>query len=172
MRLRTPGSKFQDLVFCCGLLVMICALIGCDAFVRKFTRKQNKANITPEEMVIAPEEYKPPVISKEEAYRQYFLYWKSWHDELIDSLGRSINQKKQLSCVDEEIKNLQDIRKLLKEPKQKKLDAYLDKINTLRGQIKEDIYGINLAKYRYGAENLRRGIMRDFSYQKVKDDLI
>ncbi len=151
---------------------LLVTLLGCDAFVRKFTRKQKKENIPVEEMVLAPEEYKPPVISKEEAYRQYFLYWKSWHDELIDALGRNSSQKKQLSCVDEEIKNLQEIRGLLNETKQKKLDVYLAKLNDLREQIKQDIYGISLDRYRSRAENLRRGIMRDFSHQKIKNDLI
>ncbi|MCX5697589.1 MAG: hypothetical protein NTU54_06470 [Candidatus Omnitrophica bacterium] len=154
------------------IFFLILSLAGCDAFVRKFTRKRKTENITPVEMVLAPEEYKPPVISKEDAYRQYFLYWKSWHDELIDSLGRNSSQKKQLSCVDEEIKNLQEVRRLLNETKQKKLDVYLAKLKDLREQIKQDIYGINLARHRSGAENLRRGIMRDFSYQKVKNDLI
>jgi hypothetical protein len=122
-------------------------------------------------MVLAPEEYQPPVISKEDAYRQYFLYWKSWHDELVDSLARNSSQKKQLSCLSEELKNLDEIRKLLKDAQQKALDIYIDKIKILRGQIQEDIYGMGISRHRATAENIRRGLMRDFSYQKVKNEL-
>ena len=35
-------------------------LIGCAAFVRKFTRKRKKEDLPQEEMVLAPEEWKGP----------------------------------------------------------------------------------------------------------------
>ncbi|MFA5150687.1 MAG: hypothetical protein WC433_07270, partial [Candidatus Omnitrophota bacterium] len=61
---------------------LLFTLCGCEAFVRKFTRKSKKDKV-PVEMVLAPEEWKGPQMTKEEQYRQYFVFWQSWQDELI-----------------------------------------------------------------------------------------
>ncbi len=150
---------------------LILALVGCEAFVRKFTRKSKKDNMPQDEMVVAPEEYKPPVMTKEERYREYFLYWKSWHDELIESLASSTNSKKQLSCAEESLKNLEQMRTLLDAEKQKKLDGWINKLKDLRDEIKSDIYNTNTGRNRLSAERIRRNIMQDFSYPKIKDYL-
>lgn len=70
------------LLFFCGFLIL--NMIGCEAFVRKFTRKAKKEQR--EEMVLVPQEYQKPKLTKEQEYRHYFLYWQSWQDELIGSL--------------------------------------------------------------------------------------
>jgi len=75
--------KKACLVFLCCILLSV--LSGCETMARKFTRKSKKPG-QPVQMVLAPEEYKGPDMSKEELYRQYFLFWKSWHDELENAL--------------------------------------------------------------------------------------
>ena len=82
--------------------------VGCEAFIRKFTRKPKNKKSDVQEMVLVPEEYKGPQMSKEELYRQYILFWKSWHDELLNSLSSSRSHKKRVSCIDEAIKNIND----------------------------------------------------------------
>lgn len=168
-RFKTPVMRMALLMICCSLLV---TMIGCDAFVRKFTRKSKKEKLPAEEMVLAPEEYKGPRLSKEELYRQYFLYWKSWHDELIESLHLGANHKKQIGSVNEAIKNLQQLRQMLKEEKIKRLDIYLGRMNALKDAVTLDVYGDERTINRTEAERIRRGILRDFSYPKVKDSLI
>ncbi len=171
MKLKTQDLKVKLLllVTSCSLLV---TTLGCDAFVRKFTRKVKKENLPKEELVLAPEEYKPPKMTKEEVYRQYFLYWKSWHDELINSLSTGgASQKKQLDCANEAIKNLQDIRKTLQDSGQKGLDVYINQLKDLRDKIAQDLYGNDISGNRLTAERIRRSIMRDFSYDKIKNYL-
>jgi len=150
-----------------GVLILVLSLTGCDAFVRKFTRKPKKENMPKEEMVLEPQEYKP-TMSKEELYRQYFLYWQSWQDELIESLARSANHKKQVSCIDQAIKNLLYIRNMLNPEKQKQLDVYLNQLTALQDDIKADVYGANFSINRTTAERLKMRILRDFSYNKAK----
>jgi hypothetical protein len=140
--------------------------------VRKFSRKPKKEKTAQEELVLVPEEYKGPQMTKEERYRQYFLFWKSWHDELITSLIGSLNHKKQMSCVEETIKNVVTLRTLLKPAKQKKLDIYINKLNDLKDEISRDLYGSNMARNRQTAEQIKRNILRDFSYNKVEYYLI
>jgi len=155
------------------ILFLICLLTGCDAFVRKFTRKSKRDAKEKQELVLAPEEYRPPKTTKEEVYRQYFLYWKSWHDELINSLSGigTPSNKKQVDCANETIKNLGDMRNILQGEKQKKLDAYIRQLNELKDALMRDPYSDNLTMNRMAAERIKRGILRDFSYDKIKGDL-
>jgi len=147
------------------------SLIGCDAFVRKFTRKPKTENLPQEEMVLAPEEYKGPQMSKEELYRQYFLFWKSWQEEVISSLLEKASHKRQVNCAEEAIRNLNSLRELLNEDKQKKLDIYLAQLEGLKDLITKDLYGNNSSSYAQKAELIKRNILRDFSYHKIKDFL-
>jgi hypothetical protein len=155
------------LIFC--LLFLVSTLVGCEAFVRKFTRKPKEK--PKEEMVLAPEEYKP-TINKEEQYRQYFLFWKSWQDELIAALSGQASQKKRLDCVNEAIKNLEQLKPMLNITLQKKLDIYLNQLKNLKDLIAKDIYGNNAVMHRLTAERLKRNILRDFPYPKIKDSLV
>jgi hypothetical protein len=138
--------------------------------VKKFTRKSKKGEVE-EEPVLVPQEYSLSDISTEERYRQYFLFWRSWQDELIIALDSSASYKKRKSCLEEAIKNLGEIRPLLFEEKQKELDVYLEKLTNLGNEISEDIYGTKLVIHRNRTESLRRNILRDFSYSKVKNHL-
>ncbi len=172
MKIKTaaPARKLLLLVIVFSFVI---ALTGCDAFVRKFTRKSKRDAKDKQELVLAPEEYKSAFANKEEEYRQYFLYWKSWHDELINSLSGIgvISNKKQVDCANEAIKNLLYMKKVLNEAKQKELDVYVKQLNDLRDAIKDDSYSKSLTMNRMAAERIKRGILRDFSYDKVKESM-
>ncbi len=155
-----------------AVYLAIYLIAGCDAFVRKFTRKPKNENNPQEEMVLAPEEYKGPNMPKDELYHQYFLYWKSWQDELIESLQQRKSQKKQLDCAEEGIKNLINLRALLNEDTQKKLDIYINELKDLKSAIGKDLYGNNATSNAHDAERLKINILQKFSYDKIKDNLI
>jgi len=163
--------RYKNIFIFAACCLVLALLIGCDAFVRKFTRKPKKEKKPAEEMVLVPQEYPSLFKTKEEAYRQYFLYWQSWQDELINVLLCKLSNKKQLSCIDEAIKNLTEVRNLLLEEKQKALDPYLERLGALRGAIEEDSYSNNTDNNRYKAEVLKKDILRLFSYPKVKNEL-
>jgi hypothetical protein len=140
--------------------------------VRKFTRKPKDKDLSRQELVLAPEDYPGPQMTKEELYRQYFLYWKSWQDELIVSLYPDGNHKKQMDCVNEALKNLSKIKGLLSAQKYKQADVYLTQLENLKDLISQDLYANNTTNNRTKAEQLKRNILRDLSYNKVKDSLI
>ncbi|MBU4346150.1 MAG: hypothetical protein KKH29_02345 [Candidatus Omnitrophica bacterium] len=177
MKLKTQNSclsgrqaKLKTLLLVTSYLLLVTTL-GCDAFVRKFTRKPKKENLSLEEMVFEPKEYERPQMTKEELYRHHFLYWKSWQDELIQVLSYNAVHKKQIDCVNEAIGNLEQLRSLLNEERQKDLDIYLNQLKGLKGLIKKDIYGSNIAGNRLAAERIKRNILRDFSYRKISEDI-
>jgi len=151
---------------------LIVNLLGCEAFVRKFTRKTKKENNLKEEMVLAPEEWSGPQMTSEQIYRQYFMFWKSWQDELIEALLQKKSQKKKIDCSLEAIKNLLGLRTLLNAQAQKKLDNYINQNKDLRDSISRDSYGSSSSSYANSAERIKRNILRDFSYNKIKNSLV
>jgi len=153
------------------VIPIFCFLVGCDAFVRKFTRKSKKETVVEEEMVLAPVEYKPAPTTGEAPYRQYLLYWKSWQDELIETLLANTSHKRQLDSAEEAINNLIELNKLLQDSCRPRMEGYIQRMKDIRDAIEKDIYGSNAASLRNSAERLRRDILRDFSYEKVKNDL-
>lgn len=164
--------KVKNLVCLCLAICVLCFSVGCDSFVRKFTRKSKKETVPQEEMVLAPMEYKAAPTTGEEAYRKYLLYWKSWQDELSESLLANASHKRQVDSASEAINNLEELKKLLKESSRPKLEIYIQRLNAIKGSIESDTYGSNAASLRSDAERVKRDILRDFSYQKVKNDLI
>jgi hypothetical protein len=163
--------KIKAVIFFIILSLFASCLTGCDAFVRKFTRKPKRDKLPQQELVLVPEEYKGPQMTKEEIYRQSFLYWRTWHDELLNALSVNASHKKQVDCAEETLSSLMEVRKSLKEPSQKKLDIYINQLSGLKGSIDRDLYNSNAAIHYQDAERIRRNIMRDFSYAKIKDYL-
>jgi len=162
--------KIIRLVF---IFLLVLDLVGCEAFVRKFTRKP-KEDMHQEPMVLAPEEYKP-TLSKEEQYRQYFTFWQAWQEELVASLlvvTERINNKRQVDCANEALNNLMSMKQLLNTDTQKKLDPYLSRMADLKGSIEKDIYGNNIFQNRLEAERLKRDILQNFSFPDIKKLLL
>ena len=163
--------KFRQVLILIVCSAFLINLVGCEAFARKFTRKSKKEK-APEEMVLSPEEWKGPKMTKEEMYRQYYLFWKSWQDELINALSQGASLKKKNDCAEQADKNLLGMRTMLNETKQKQLDIYLKQVDSLASAIKSDIYGASNNSNRQAAENIRRNILQRFSYGDIKNDLL
>lgn len=170
MKFKIENRKLRIFIFLFGTWFVIFGLLGCEAFVRKFTRKPKKR--MPEvEMVLAPQEYTSLFSDKEEEYRQYFLYWQSWQDEFINALLYAKSHKKQMSCLDEAIKNLTQVKSLLIADKQKDLDSYIKQLCDLKNELSKDTYTTNANLYRNRAEKIKRGILKSYCYRKAKDYL-
>lgn len=145
---------------------------GCSTLARKFKRKAKKKEVK-EEVVLEPQEYEDPLMTASELYQQYFLFWRSWHDELIDSLSEEeANKKRQLSCAYEVIKNLESLRDLLKDEKQKQLQKYINDVQALKSAIEKDIYQDEVSWHKRAAARLKKKIMREYSYSRIKEMLL
>ncbi|MBU1999214.1 MAG: hypothetical protein ABIG46_02150 [Candidatus Omnitrophota bacterium] len=156
------------------IIFMVISLTGCEAFVRKFTRKPKKDKYQKTELVLIPEVYQALQEPRDELYRQNFLYWKSWHDELISSLTDKamMNHKKQLDCLKEAFKYLDEIKKLLPENKRVFLERQIKRLADLEALVKRDPYGIYITYNRLTAEQIKLNIIRDFSYEKIKGSFL
>lgn len=145
-------------------------LVGCESFVRKFTRKSKKSDQAVE-MVLVPEEYKGPNLTKEELYRQYFLYWKSWQDELINALNQKANLKKKVDCAQQALKHLVNMKMLLVPQARKNFDQQIARSNDLLSSMQSDVYGSNDARNARAANLNKANIEKDFIYPKIKNYL-
>jgi len=159
----------------CFLVFIILALsfelIGCDAFVRKFTRKPKTDENAVPDLVLVPEEYKSNM-SKEDLYHKYFSYWQAWHEELMQALYLNLSLKKRVDCSEQAIKNLISLKGLLTVEKQKALDIYINDMKELRDSISSDTYNTDHSLNMSAARRLKLNILKDFSYPQVKKDLI
>lgn len=154
------------LLFCFLLL----DLLGCEAFTRKFTRKSKKPDAAVE-MVLVPEEYKGPNMPKEEIYRQYYLYWSSWQDELINALTQNSSLKKKIDCAQEALKNLVNMKMMLVADAQKNFDSEITKLNDLLASMKSDTYGALDSRNLQIAQRIKASMHKDFIYPKVRNYL-
>jgi hypothetical protein len=166
-------GKIKVLLFYATVFCFVAGLCGCESFSRKFTRKAKTDDQKPEEMVLVPEEYKAERASSEELYRQYFLFWNSWQDELIDSLNSpNPNRKKHIDCIREAVKNLSAMKDLLAPDKQKLVEDYIQQMNSLAQALSKDLYSSSIFANITKAKQLKRKIEHDFSFARIKDYLL
>ncbi len=162
--------RLRNLCLVLAACFLLSTLAGCESFVRKFTRKPKKTEQAVE-MVLAPEEYKGPDMTKEELYRQYFLFWQSWEGELENALTHKASLKKKVDCVQEALKNLVNMKEMLVPEMQKNLDVYVGKTIGLLASIRSDIYGSENNLNLKDAERIKMDIHKSFAYPKIKNYL-
>ena len=160
-------KKILSILLFCFLLL---DLLGCESFTRKFTRKSKKPDQAVE-MVLVPEEYKGPNMTKEEIYRQYYLYWGAWQDALIDGLTQKLSLKKKVDCAQEALKNLVNMKMMLVVDAQKNFDLEIAKSNDLLIDIKSDVYGALDSRNLRVAERIKASIHKGFVYPKIRNYL-
>ncbi len=165
-------SQIKKLIWFGCALALVFQLAGCESLGRKFVRKPDPQSLKKEEVVFAPQEYKGEGVTNEDLFRQYFLYWRTWQDELIDSLERNGNRKRQIDSLNEGLKNLDNIKLLIKPEAAARLEAYIKSLRELRDAVIKDDYANRVADNRRQAERIRRDILKDFSFGKIKDSIL
>ncbi len=150
-------------------VIMFCLLLnitGCESMRKKFTRKKK-------ESVKAPRIYQVKKYVKKpspELYKKHYVYWMTWHSELLRVLGD--NHKKDLSCIEGIISNLKDMQGILTDEKAAKLKPRIDSMLKVKEIIvNEDLTMFNKDYVRRTLEREDRAIKREFVYDKVKDSL-
>ncbi|MBI3616383.1 MAG: hypothetical protein HY211_07705 [Candidatus Omnitrophica bacterium] len=149
-------------------LFLICTLLaGCSPQWRgKFTRKKKGVSgpqpiLTLQSNVQATH---PPAIR----YQEHFAYWKSWHSELLGSLGEI--RKRDMTYLNGSIGELRSLAQLLSGPPSEKLKGILVELNDLQEQWegRSQAWSVSSSE-RTRLEQLERQINRDFYYSKVKE---
>jgi hypothetical protein len=158
--------RVRKLILFLSALVLIFELVGCESLGRKFVRKPKAEDKKTEEVVFSPQEYKGEGVTNEDLYKQYFLYWRTWQEEPKG------NHKRQIDSINEGLKNLENIKLLVKPEAAARLEEQIKNMQALRQALVKDIYFNNVTDNRRRADRLRRDILKDFSFGKIKDSIL
>ena len=147
------------------LLTVLCLLeTGCGPqWKRKFIRK-GKVVSAPQPILELQSDVQatyPPAVR----YQAHFAYWKSWHSELLSSLGQS--RKRDLRYLSGVIGELRAQVELLTGPPAERLQGILSELTQFEREWQEAPADIP-ASTRTRLEQLQRQIDREFHYAEVK----
>ncbi|HAH21117.1 MAG: hypothetical protein A2Y00_00475 [Omnitrophica WOR_2 bacterium GWF2_43_52] len=164
-------SQVTRIILLSTLCLLLTTLTGCEAFVRKFTRKPKE--IKREEPIIEPQVYPETSVSKEQLYMDYYLFWQTWSDEALLHLNENDNAKKQKECAYEALDNLLKMQSLLSEQKAKAMEPLVAEFKT----VKEIVFAgrLNGPDYEYlrlKVERIKSRLSRNFSFLKIRKDLL
>jgi hypothetical protein len=138
-------------------------LTGCDALQRKFTRKKK----APVKMPRIFQEKKYVKSPTPELYQKHYVYWMTWHSEVLQKLGK--NRLRCERCMEELIGHLQDMQNMLVPEKGGELTPHIKNLMTVRDMIMKDDLGKGNETYaRMTLEREDRYIKREFSLSKVR----
>jgi len=148
------------------IFFILTGLAGCEPLRKKFTRKKKEPVKMPRIYQVKKYEKKPTP----ELYKQHYVYWMTWHSELLKVLGR--NHKKDVKCMEEIVGNLKDMQNMLLEEKADQLEPHIQRLVKVQDIItKEDLSTGNKDYVRMTLEREDRFVKREFHYKKVKDHL-
>ncbi|MCG8431773.1 MAG: hypothetical protein MJA29_11450 [Candidatus Omnitrophica bacterium] len=153
----------------CLMLVVVCLLVagtGCEAFIKKFKREPKKKD-TVHELVLEPESYDEARPADNELARQYYSFWRNWHDELITALASSDNHKKKKEAAFESVRNLENLAPFMKEPYRSAIGEYIAKLEKLYEDIAGDIHSMYGSRSLNRARDLKRRIEREFPFTAI-----
>ena len=138
---------------------------------RKFTRKPKDEHR--EEPVIEPQSY-PDVLSEKDAlYKDYFLFWETWVDELSSFLYSNCSNKKQRSCSLQALDNLTKMRSLLKEDRARQLDSSIAEFTKIKDKIfLEDLLVSELGFLRIEVSRIKAEVHKNFKFSKIQKDML
>ena len=149
---------------------LLVSLTGCEAFVKKFRRKPREEK--KEEPIIQPENYPDVALNRDELYRDYFLFWESWADELVSFLNDKANTRKQKECIQQAMDNLVKMRSLLNEEKARSLDKFAAELAAVKNVLFQSY--LNSADFSYlknKLERIKAKVHQGFVFSKIKKDL-
>lgn len=164
-------KKQAQTVIALLLVGVVFSAAGCSpTWKRKFVRARVKKSSAPQPIFsLLPEQEAagPPAIR----YQERFAYWKSWHSELLNSIGEI--RKRDIRYLDGAIGELGSMTGLLREgPEKQRLNEIITELAQLRDTWnKRDGYWMPLSKERTRLQQLGREIDKKFHYSKVKQSV-
>ncbi|MDD5634945.1 MAG: hypothetical protein PHW46_06690 [Candidatus Omnitrophica bacterium] len=151
-------------VFMVFVLSSMVLLSGCAQLKDKFVRKPKKVEKPMRYIPVREYEVHPSL----DLYTKRYIYWKNWHNELLDVLDDS-NHKKKVVAAEQAMSNLMDMQHMLTEEKAEGLQKYIDEMTKIEKEIKsQKLPQGNVVWVRKKLESLGREVKRDYSYNKVR----
>ena len=152
-------------------LAVLVLLSGCAELKDKFVPKKKEEPRAQRYYQVRPYDVHPSL----DLYTKRYIYWKSWHRELLSLLEPSsaietINYKKRTVAIEQEVSNLIDMQSMLVDEKAEPLGKIIDELAAIEKRIKEErITPGNLTRIRRRVDQLGKEIKRGYSYRDMGD---
>ncbi len=153
-----------------GLAVfLVLGLVGCETLPKKFIRKKKEPLHKPS-VVFLDEGASQKQFSNEYYYKTHYTLWKTWHDDMLDSL--SGNSKKLRRASQEAFSNLEQMSRYLQPEKQTQLMILVNEVDGYRKKFEQGSLSQSTENaMRSEIEKTKRLVANDFYYDKVKGEL-
>jgi len=171
LSLRAPKGR-SNLPALIALGLVVCFLLsGCDSSWRaKFIRKRKKDAGPPQAILVLQPDYKA-VYPAADRYREHYAFWKSWHGELLISLGQI--RKRDLTYLNGVIGELRSMQALLSGQPSQRMHDILLRLSDMQDQWERSPATWQIpASHRTELEKLQREIDNKFNYADVKKELV
>lgn len=166
-----PQAAVQKICLLFFISCLLFSLTGCQSFARKFIRKP-KGEPKKEEPIFQPQEYPQMPQETGQLYKDYFLFWESWADELLSYLSKDANFKKQKECAEQSLDNLTKMQSLLNEEKAKALASRVNEFTAVKEAIfSGSLNSASLSSLRNKVERIKSRVRREFGYNKIQNDI-
>jgi hypothetical protein len=149
------------------IIFAVAELSGCEAIQRKFTRKRKRTPIAPRFYQEGEVDTRPNL----ELYMMHYMYWKTWHEELVAKAGE--NSKRDRLATGSVLTHLEDMKKYLVEEKAAELEGYIEQVREMTRLINSSSGStdMKMGYLRQRMDNIRARIIRNFYYKKVMDHI-
>ncbi len=167
-----PQVRRSNLLALIALVLLLSiSLTGCSrAWKTKFIRKRKKETGPPPAILVLQPDYKaiyPPAVR----YREHYAFWKSWHSELLISLGQI--HKRDVSYLNGVIGELRSMQALLSGPSAQRMHDILVELSDMQDQWERAPATWQMpASDRTRLERFQREISKKFNYSDVKEELV
>ncbi|MDO8730583.1 MAG: hypothetical protein Q7J69_05345 [Candidatus Omnitrophota bacterium] len=161
----------RSIAFCLLFFVSCFLVEGCNSSWRKkFIRKKKKEVAAPQAFLVLQPDHKA-VFPPDVRYRQHYAFWKSWHGELLGSLGQI--HKRDLRTMDGVIGELRAMQADLSGPPAERLKEILVELSHLQDEWESSPGNAPVqVSHRTRLEKLRREISKKFHYSEVKESIV
>lgn len=153
------------------LIIFLLGAAGCSPKWRaKFIRKSTKSKATAQPILVLQPDQKA-VLPPADRYREHYAYWKSWHGDLLDSLGQL--RKRDLVQINGAIGELQAMQSVLTGPPSEGLRKILLEMRNLQAQWAAAPVTWQIpSATRTRLQQLYREIDKNYPYARVKNALV
>jgi hypothetical protein len=156
------------------LFFVLCSLFsvcGCEAFRKKFVRKPKKEKEI--KVIVRTQEYEYPY-TVVVAYKNYYLYWRTAHEQLYQLLSsQDDNRKKRIFTAKRVVDNLLQMQQLLLPEKRSKIEGYIAELNKIVQQLaRYKLTRLQKLRIRNTLDRQRKQIQKELHYRNIQDYLI
>ena len=145
---------------------------GCNSSWRKkFVRKRSKKETVEPQAYLVLQPDQKAIFPPDVRYREHYAFWKSWHSELLGSLGQI--HKRDIRYMDGVIGELRAMQSTLSGPPAERLKEILVELSGLRDKWENSPGNApRPVSDRTRLEKLQREISNKFHYSNVKELIV